>query len=147
MCIRDSKRPAAHLRRNWRRPSKNGRAASATAQVSIASHTCESKSQLSPHYLSPFQSFTNGIIRAISCRMNYAWLGCLLFGSILLAGTQDSEFNVNTRYTVENVVISSDGWSVDLLADRGGDSKVSSGLRKEIASLIGQKLDPAALDE
>jgi len=39
--------------------------------------------------------------------MKYAWLGCLLFfGSLLSAGTQDSEFNVNSRYTVETVVIS-----------------------------------------
>ena len=27
--------------------------------------------------------------------MKYAWLGCLLWGSLLFAGTQDSETNVN----------------------------------------------------
>ena len=79
--------------------------------------------------------------------MKYSWLGCLLFGSLLFAGTQDSEFNVNTRYTVETVVVSGDGWSTELAADRGGEGKISSSLRKEIAAIIGQKLNPAALDD
>ena len=41
--------------------------------------------------------------------MRYAWLGCLLFGGVLLAGTQDSEFNINSRYTVEAVRVSAEG--------------------------------------
>ena len=46
--------------------------------------------------------------------MKYAWLGCLLLlGSLLSAGTQDSEFNVNSRYTVETVMISADGWRTE----------------------------------
>ena len=31
--------------------------------------------------------------------------------------TQDSEFNVNTRYTVETVVVSGEGWSSNLGTD------------------------------
>ncbi|HKE30055.1 MAG TPA: BamA/TamA family outer membrane protein [Bryobacteraceae bacterium] len=77
--------------------------------------------------------------------MKYAWLGCLLAGSLLFAGNQDSETNVNTRYTVENVTIQGDGWSTDPAVNR--DQKLSSGLRREIASLVGEKLNPAALDD
>ncbi|HTX36378.1 MAG TPA: BamA/TamA family outer membrane protein [Bryobacteraceae bacterium] len=78
--------------------------------------------------------------------MRYAWLGCLLLGSQLLAGTQDSEFNVNTRYTVETVVLSGDGWTSNLGADPHG-GKISSILRRDILALIGNKLNPAALDQ
>ena len=77
--------------------------------------------------------------------MRYAWPGCLLLlGSLLSAGTQDSEFNVNSRYTVETVVISAEGWSTNLAADRGHDGKLSSGLRKDAAALIGEKLNSAS---
>jgi Omp85 superfamily domain len=77
--------------------------------------------------------------------MKYAWLGCLLAGSLLFAGNQDSETNVNTRYTVETVTIQGDGLSTDPAADH--DQKLSSGLRHEIASLVGEKLNPTALDD
>jgi len=79
--------------------------------------------------------------------MKYAWLACLLFGSLLTAGTQDSEFNVNSRYTVENVVISGDGWSTSVAAHYDADGKISKGLRGEIAALVGAKLNPAVLDD
>ncbi|HEY1339279.1 MAG TPA: BamA/TamA family outer membrane protein [Bryobacteraceae bacterium] len=78
--------------------------------------------------------------------MKLAGLGCLLLGSLLFAGTQDSEFNVNTRYTVETVVVSGDGWTTNLVSDHG-DNRISSGLRKEISAIIGTKLNPSALDE
>lgn len=78
--------------------------------------------------------------------MKYAWLGCLLFGSLLFAGTQDSEFNVNTRYTVETVVVSGDGWSSNLGTDPHNE-KISSMLRRDILALIGNKLNPVALDQ
>jgi hypothetical protein len=77
--------------------------------------------------------------------MKYAWLGCLLAGSLLFAGNQDSETNVNTRYTVEAVTIQGDGWSTDPAADH--DKRLSSGLRREMASLVGGKLNPSALDD
>src|SRR5262249_48307532 len=80
-------------------------------------------------------------------RMKFAWLGCMLFGGLLFAGTQDSEFNVNSRYTVETVVVSGDGWSTDLATDQDSRGKISTGLRREIASIIGQKLNTASLDE
>ena len=81
-------------------------------------------------------------------RMKYAWLGCLLSTSLLLAGgTQDSEFNVNARYTVETVVVSGDGWSTSLTSDHDPQGKIPSSLRKEIAALVGKKLNPAALDD
>jgi Omp85 superfamily domain len=76
--------------------------------------------------------------------MRYAWV-CLLAGGLLFAGNQDSETNVNTRYTVETVTIHGDGWSADPVADR--DKRISSGLRREIASLVGEKLNPSALDD
>ena len=77
--------------------------------------------------------------------MKYVWLSLLLVGGLLASGTQDSETNVNSRYTVENVVVSGDGWSTTPAVDR--DHKISSGLRKEIAALIGEKLNPARLDD
>ena len=49
--------------------------------------------------------------------MKYLWWSCLLVGGTLFAGTQDSEFNVNTRYTVETVVINADGWTTNLAAE------------------------------
>jgi len=77
--------------------------------------------------------------------MKYVWLSLLLVGGLLASGTQDSETNVNNRYTVENVVVSGDGWSTSPTVDR--DHKISSGLRKEIAALVGEKLNPARLDD
>lgn len=82
--------------------------------------------------------------------MKYVWLGCLLLlGSLLSAGTQDSEFNVNSRYTVETVVISAEGWRTDLAADTNPDpaGKLSSTLRKDATALIGEKLNPTVLEE
>ena len=72
--------------------------------------------------------------------MKYAWLGCLLVGSQLFAGTQDSEFNVNTRYTVETVVVSGDGWTSNLGTDPHSD-KISSILRRDILALIGEQAE------
>lgn len=77
--------------------------------------------------------------------MKYAWLGCLFFGSLLFAGPQDSDANVNARYTVETVVVSGKGWSANLRSDT--TDKISTGLRHELVSIIGQKLNPAALDK
>ena len=79
--------------------------------------------------------------------MKFAWLGCLLFCGLLVGGTQDSEFNVNTRYTVENVVVSGDGWTTDVGSGVAADQKLSSELRKDIAALIGEKLNPTVLDD
>jgi hypothetical protein len=77
--------------------------------------------------------------------MKYFWLSSLLIGGLLASGTQDSETNVNSRYTVETVVVSGEGWSTSPAVDR--DHKISSGLRKEIAALVGEKLNPARLDD
>jgi len=80
--------------------------------------------------------------------MKFAWLGCLLLpGGLLCAGTQDSEFNVNSRYTVETVVISTEEWSTNLAADHDRNGKLSSTLRKDVAALIGEKLNPTMLEE
>jgi hypothetical protein len=79
--------------------------------------------------------------------MKLVWLGCLMTASALLAGTQDSEFNVNTRYTVETVVINADGWTTNLAADHDQDGKLSPALRKDASALIGEKLNPTMLDE
>ncbi|MFY9727509.1 MAG: BamA/TamA family outer membrane protein [Bryobacteraceae bacterium] len=77
--------------------------------------------------------------------MKYVWLSLLLVGGLLASGTQDSETNVNSRYTVETVVVSGEGWSTSPAADP--DRKISSGLRREMAALVGQRLNPARLDE
>lgn len=77
--------------------------------------------------------------------MKLAWLGCLLAGGLLFAGTQDSETNVNTRYTVEAVTIQGEGWSTSPATDR--DQRLSMGLRREIAALVGGKLNPTMLDD
>ena len=76
--------------------------------------------------------------------MKYSWLGCLLLGSQLLAGTQDSDLNVNKRYTVDTVIVAGKGWKTNV-ADQQTD-KFSSGLRKDLAALVGQKLNPGILD-
>ncbi len=75
--------------------------------------------------------------------MKFAWLLCLS-GALAFAGNQDSEINVNSRYTVENVAVSANGWTADLSS--APDGKISSGLRKELISLIGQKLNLVQLD-
>ena len=79
--------------------------------------------------------------------MRYAWLGCMLFSSLLVAGSQDSEFNVNSRYTVETVVVSGDGWSTTVAGDQDHDDRLGSNLRKQIAALIGEKLNTSVLDD
>jgi hypothetical protein len=75
--------------------------------------------------------------------MKYTWLGCLLVGS-LFAGTQDSELNVNKRYTVDTVIVAGKGWKTNV-ADQQND-RLSPGLRKDLLALIGQKLNPGILD-
>ena len=84
--------------------------------------------------------------RAPCAFMKYLWIGCLLVaGCPIFAGTQDSEFNVNTRYTVENILVAGAGWTTDLVASH--DDHISFGIRRDLVALIGQKLNPAALDE
>jgi hypothetical protein len=78
--------------------------------------------------------------------MKHAWLGCLLFGGLLCAGTPDSDINVNTRYTVDTVTVAGKGWKTDLVSDQNQNQRMSSSLRKDLAALIGQKLNPSALD-
>ena len=78
--------------------------------------------------------------------MKHAWLGCLFLGGLLFAGTQDSDINVNTRYTVDTVTVAGKGWKTDLVSDQSQNQKMSAGLRKDLAALIGQKLNPSALD-
>jgi hypothetical protein len=80
--------------------------------------------------------------------MKLVWLGCVLSAGWLMAGgPQDSEFNVNTRYTVEAVLVSGDGWSTSVAGDRDPKGKIPPSLTRDIAALIGKKLNPAALDD
>jgi outer membrane protein assembly factor BamA len=84
--------------------------------------------------------------RAPCACMKYLWIGCLLVaGCPIFAGTQDSEFNVNTRYTVENILVAGAGWTTDLVASH--DDHISFGIRRDLVALIGQKLNPEALDD
>ena len=68
--------------------------------------------------------------------MKYAWLGPLLWGGLLMAGNPQTAINVNSRYTVEAVEIS--GWPQD---------RISSGLRREITSLVGAKLNQPLIED
>ena len=71
--------------------------------------------------------------------MRFAWLVSILSCGLLLAGSPASETNVNARYTVE---------SVELAGDNPADTaEISKGLRSEITRLVGEKLNPAALDD
>jgi len=82
--------------------------------------------------------------------MRYSWPGCLpccllLVTSLLSAGTQDSDLNVNKRYIVDTVTVAGKGWKTNLV-DQQTD-KISSGLRKDLVALIGQKLNPGILED
>jgi hypothetical protein len=76
--------------------------------------------------------------------MKCVWLGCLLLGSVLSAAPQDSDNNVNSRYTVETVILSGKGWTTNLQSET--TNKISTGLLHDLTALIGQKLNPAYLD-
>lgn len=82
--------------------------------------------------------------------MKFVWLGCLLLGGLLFGGTQDSDINVNTQYTVDAVTIWGKGWRTDLAADRTGTDehtkKISARLRHDLVALIGKRLNPDSLD-
>lgn len=75
--------------------------------------------------------------------MKCVWLGCLL-ASFLLAAPQDSDSNINSRYTVETVILSGKGWSTNLRSET--TNKVSTGLLHELTAIIGHKLNPTYLD-
>jgi hypothetical protein len=76
--------------------------------------------------------------------MKCAWLGCLLLGSLLFAAPQDSDNNVNARYTVETVIVSGKGWTANLQSET--TTKISLGLVHQLTAIIGQKLNPSSLD-
>jgi len=77
--------------------------------------------------------------------MRFVWLGCLISTGLLFASAPDPDSNVNSRYRVENVIVSGKGWSADV--GSGRDRKLSSSLRKRISALIGDHLNVSALDE
>jgi hypothetical protein len=81
--------------------------------------------------------------------MKYAWLGCILLASTLVAGTEDANSNVNTRYKVETVVVSGNGWLTEFgnTPNNGQVRKISPSLAKRITALVGDKLNPSALEE
>lgn len=82
--------------------------------------------------------------------MKLAWLACLILGGCLTpltltARPEDPELNVNSRYTVESVIVAGEGWSTNLASDH--DPKISSRLRGDITALIGTKLNASVLDD
>ena len=79
--------------------------------------------------------------------MKYAWLGCLLVGGLLFAGTQDSDLNVNTRYTVETVIVLGKGLEDQPGRSTSDQTASAPDCAGDLAALIGQKLNPGALDE
>jgi hypothetical protein len=78
---------------------------------------------------------------AIPTAMKYTLI-CLLFSGLSLFGgnqqplLESGEFNVNSRYTVESVELS-----------REIETRISRGLRQDVQKLIGEKLNPAALND
>ncbi len=82
--------------------------------------------------------------------MKYVWLGCLVFGGLLFGGTQDSDANVNTRYTVDAVSIFGKDWKTTFLENHVDQAeqtqKLSGKLKADLADLIGHKLNPGVLD-
>ncbi|HUE01731.1 MAG TPA: BamA/TamA family outer membrane protein [Bryobacteraceae bacterium] len=68
--------------------------------------------------------------------MRFLWLASTLASGLLLAGTPEQDMNVNTRYTVESVEVAGDS-----------PAGISTGLRSELTRLVGEKLNPAALDD
>lgn len=77
--------------------------------------------------------------------MRLVWAGFWLWGSLLFAGASATDTNVNTRYSVETVIVSGNGWSADVSS--GQSENLSSSLLKQISSLIGDNLNPSALDD
>src|SRR6266542_5816271 len=67
--------------------------------------------------------------------MKYARLTSVLWVSLLFAGSPHSESNVNSRYIVESVAISGHE-----------NEKLSSSLRSEMKRLVGERVDPALID-
>ncbi|MEI9977260.1 MAG: hypothetical protein WDO73_37540 [Ignavibacteriota bacterium] len=74
--------------------------------------------------------------------MCLAWLSSS--GSLLFAAPQDSDTNVNARYTVETVIVSGKGWTTNLQSET--TNKISYGLLHDLTAIIGQRLNPSSLD-
>jgi len=77
----------------------------------------------------------------ISHAMKYSLISLLVSGLSLWGGNQQpllepTEFNVNSKYTVESIELS-----------REIETRISHGLRQDIERLIGEKLNPAALND
>jgi hypothetical protein len=76
--------------------------------------------------------------------MKCVWLGSLLLTGLLAAPPQDSDSNINSRYTVETVILSGKGWTTNLQSET--TNKISSSLLHDLTALIGQKLNSSHLD-
>ncbi|MCC6862284.1 MAG: BamA/TamA family outer membrane protein [Bryobacterales bacterium] len=68
--------------------------------------------------------------------MKRLWLAGFLWPCLLPAGGSQADVNVNSRYTVEAIIIAGED-----------QPRISSGLRDQIRSLTGLKLNQSALDE
>jgi hypothetical protein len=79
--------------------------------------------------------------------MKYGWLGYVLFVGLAYGGSPDSGFNVNSRYAVEDVVVSGEDWTTNVTGGFRPDGKLSRGLWKELAALIGEKLNPTLIEK
>lgn len=76
--------------------------------------------------------------------MKYAWIAGLFLASLLTAGPQESDSNVNERYTVETVILSGKGWSANLRSE--STDRISGNLLHQLTAIIGQKVNLSALD-
>src|SRR5205814_4145515 len=117
---------AVRLQPSWRRSCKPDRACpGGQRSPSSTLHTCERKAHRPPKYLFSYQQLGIGPQRAFTAAMKNAWLGCLFLGGLLFAGTQDSDLNVNKRYTVDTVIVAGEGWRTNLSSDQ--TDKISPG--------------------
>ena len=76
--------------------------------------------------------------------MKYAWLGCLFAGSLLFAGPQDADSNVNAQYTVETVILSGKGWTTNLRSET--TDKISIGPAARFARVDREQAESGRLD-
>jgi hypothetical protein len=76
--------------------------------------------------------------------MRFVWLVGLLGYGLLRAQTVGADVNVNSRYTVENVVLAEGDQKTGATAQPNG--KLSSKLRHDLLALVGTKLNLSQID-
>ena len=97
----------------------------------------------SPSFIPPIFNYLQLAPACFRGAMKYTWLGCLLVGGLLLPEPR-TPISMSTRAIRWKGDRRRKGWNTNV-ADQQND-RISSGLRKDLLALIGQKLNPAMLD-